>query len=318
MLESIVNSVKSVVSLVEAATYQRNYEERVRKAAGCIREHLGTDITPVFGLTLGSGLGDLAKEIRDGIQIPYDEIPYFPRTAVEGHEGILHVGYLQGVPIIGLQGRKHFYEGADKPLNTAMLDVSFAVNVLAELGVKNYFATNAAGGLNPVYNVGDLMVMRSHLMYNMPNPLLGRKHKFTRVVDGTPTWRFTPMNSAYDDAFRLLLWKHKDLFFPNLHEGVYIAVTGPSYETAAECIAFRDGFRADVVGMSTAPEVIVATNRGMRTVGMSIITNKIAADGTNATNHAEVMSTLDSPAVKERLQTVVRGFFEGYRKQFVG
>lgn len=314
-------------TLEEAVTYQGHYESRVKQAAFYIRKRIldanpagltftpGSSDKPVFGLTLGSGLGDLVEEIESPTAIHFRDIPYFPIPTVEGHEGIMYLGRLQGVPIIGLKGRTHYYEVADKPFNTGMLDVSFAVNVLAELGVPNYFATNAAGGLNQNYQVGDLMIIKSHIML-IPNPLLGRKHTFDRVDDGKQTWRFTPLNTAYDKAFRNMLRNHKRTFPHSLHDGIYLAVTGPTYETAAECLAFRDGFKADAVGMSTSPEVIVATNRGMRTVGMSIITNKIAADGTNATNHEEVMATLKSTKVKERLQTVVRGFFKEYRRQF--
>ena len=143
-----------------------------------------------------------------------------------------------------------------------------------------------------------------------PNPLAGPKHEFTRV-DGEPTWRFQPMNNAYDERLRSIL--KKSAYDEHIHQGVYLAVTGPSYESEAECIAFRDGMKADTVGMSTTAEVIVARNRGMKCVGMSCITNKIAQDGTNATNHQEVKEILDSQKVKERLATTVRNFFATLR-----
>ena len=186
------------------------------------------------------------------------------------------------------------------------------MHVLAELGVKNYFATNATGGLNRNYNVGDMMVISSHI--NMiPNPLLGRHHNFTRVDNRERAWRFQPMNGEYDAELRSLLLKAGS--GKAINHGKYLAVTGPSYETKAECLAFRDGMHADAVGMSVAPEVIVARNRGMRCVGMSCITNKIAADGTNATNHEEVKAILESKEVRSRLANTVANFFALYRKE---
>ena len=231
---------------------------------------------------------------------------------MEGHEGTLIVGKLEGVPVIGLKGRKHYYEVADQLYNNGILQTVFPVHVLAELGVPNYFVTNAAGGLNQSYSVGDAMIIRSHINL-LPNSILGRQKKFLRL-DGTPVWRFQPMNDAYDPHLREMLL-NQNRFGPHVHEGVYLAVTGPTFETEAESIAFRNGLFADAVGMSTAPEVIVARNRGMKAVGFSCITNKIAADGTNATNHEEVKAILDSEDVRKRLESLVCGFFAEYRKE---
>lgn len=298
--------------LLNAYSYEQNYEQCVRSATLAIRQNHLHGTIPAFGIVLGSGLGDVADAIEDAHQVPYEDIPYFPKTTVEGHEGTLIVGKLEGVPVIGLKGRKHYYEVADQLYNNGILQTVFPVHVLADLGVPNYFVTNAAGGLNPSYNVGDAMVIRSHINL-LPNSLLGRQKKFLRL-DGKPLWRFQPMNDAYDPYLRKMLLNQKG-FDPHVHEGVYLAVTGPTFETDAESVAFRDGLFADAVGMSTAPEVIVARNRGMKVVGFSCITNKIAADGTNATNHEEVKAILDSKDVRQRLESIVHGFFAEYRKE---
>ena len=192
----------------------------------------------------------------------------------------------------------------------------FPVHVLAELGVPNYFATNAVGGLNLDHKVGDVMIIDSHI--NMiPNALLGRQHDFKRVNDGEQVWRFQPMNGAYDKGLRNLLLNAGSKWNGNVHHGKYLAVTGPTYETEGECLAFREGMGADAVGMSIAPEIIVARNRGMNCVGMSCITNKIAADGTNATNHEEVKATLEKIETRERLSGIVQNFFALYKKELL-
>lgn len=285
-----------------------SYIDQVKTASEFLKPHLGRT-EPVFGITLGSGLGDLADKINIVASFDYSEIPYFPTTTVAGHEGKLIIGKLAGVPVIGLKGRKHFYEVADLPQNQGILQTIFAVHVLAELGIKNYFVTNAAGGLNLNYNVGDLMIIKSHINL-LPNPLLGQHLPFTRVDNNQIVDRFQPMNGAYDKDLRLKLSVASADFRNYTHQGTYLAVTGPTYETEAECIAFRDGFKSDAVGMSTTPEVIVARNRGMKVVGLSCITNKIAKDGTNATNHEEVKAILESNEVKNRISTIVTKFFE--------
>ena len=307
----------SLQKLEQALDFRDNYESKVCDAAAYVREKLG-EIHPVFGIVLGSGLGELADSIERATVIPYSEIPNFPQTTIiQGHEGKLLIGELEGVPVIGLKGRKHYYEVADEPFNTGILQAVFPVHALAELGVGNYFVTNASGGLNPSYNVGDIMIIRSHINL-LPNALLGRHHNFSRVdyagEMSTRVWRFQPMNNAYDPELRNMLGHAGIDHKGHVHEGVYLAVTGPTFETEGESIAFREGLRADAVGMSTTPEVIVARNRGMKSVGMSCITNVIAPDGTNATNHDEVKAILESPEVKHRLSSTVSNFFRLYRE----
>ncbi len=296
--------------LEQALDFADHYEIRVKDAAQYIQDFLG-DRRPVFGIVLGSGLGALTESIKNPTMVPYGAVPNFPTTTVEGHEGKLVIGELDGVPVVGLKGRKHYYEVADE-LN-GILKAVFPVQVLAELGIQNYFVTNAAGGLNPKYQVGDIMIIRSHINL-LPNPLLGRHHDFKRVDTGEKVWRFQPMNQAYDSELRKMLKTAGSEFPGHIHEGVYLAVTGPTYETEGESVAFRDGLKADAVGMSTTPEIIVARNRGMKAVGMSCITNVIAEDGTNATNHEEVKAILESPEVKDRLSSTVQNFFKLYRE----
>lgn len=295
----------------KALDFCENYEQKVEEAVKYLKSKLN-NFKPEFGIVLGSGLGDLADSIKEAKVIPYNEIPNFPITTVAGHDGKLIIGMLEGIPVICFKGRKHYYEVADQPLNTGLLQIVFPVHVLASLGVKNYFVTNAAGALNSKYAIGDIMIIKSHFSL-IPNPLLGRHLNFLRV-DGKKTFRFQPMNNAYDLELRKLLLKASGKYRSNVQEGVYVALTGPTYETEAECIAFRKGFQADAVGMSTAPEVIVARNRGMNVVGFSCITNVIAEDGTNATNHEEVKVILESKEVKERLLIIVKEFFKLYRE----
>jgi len=302
----------SLERLEQALDFRDNYEAKVAGAADYVRNKLGNH-KPVFGVVLGSGLGDLADSIEGAIVIPYGEIPNFPTTTVPGHEGKMLIGELEGIPVIGLKGRKHYYEVADEPFNNGILQAVFPVHVLADLGVENYFVTNASGGLNQDYAVGDIMILRSHINF-LPNALLGRHHDFSRVDDTGQVWRFQPMNGAYDPELTAMIKQAGSAHKGHVHEGVYLAVTGPTYETEGESIAFRDGLKADAVGMSTTPEVIVARNRGMKAVGMSCITNVIGADGTNATNHEEVKAILESPEVKDRLSSTVREFFRLYRE----
>ncbi len=302
--------------LTETLRFHDEYEFRVKEAADCIGRHVRKRFhgqTPEFGVVLGSGLGDLADQITDPVVVDYSKIPSFPRPTVHGHAGKVCIGELEGVPIIGLQGRKHFYEVATEPFNTGMLQVVFPVHVVAELGVRNYFVTNAAGGLNPRYEIGRVMVIKSHINL-IPNALLGRHHGFRRIDNREPTWRFQPMNDAYDDGLRSMLADAAASNDAYTGEGIYLAVTGPTYETVGECLTFRDGWKADAVGMSTAPEVIVARNRGMRCVGFSCITNKIDKDGVNATNHEEVTAVLNSQKTRDSLSGTVLEFFDRYKR----
>jgi purine-nucleoside phosphorylase len=278
-------------------TTRDQYVEQVEESAAFIRKIIGDKkFVPTVALTLGSGLNKLADLIEPVANISYKDIPYFPTLTVPGHEGTFVAGYLEKIPMIGFKGRKHYYEVANLP--RAMDIVTFPVQVAASLGCRSYIATNAAGGLNPTFHVGDLMAIRSHIGLFQPNPLLGIHHDFGGNA------LFQPQNTEYNPLLR----KQFLMIDPSLRSGVYAGLTGPTYETQSECLMLRT-LGADAVGMSTVPEVIVATNRGMGTFGVSMITNVIAADGTNATNHEEVVAVLNSKETEEKLYRVFRKFF---------
>ena len=254
--------------------------DQVTEAAAAIREK--SALQPTVGIILGSGLGNLASEVQDVVAIPYGEIPHFLRSTVPGHAGCLLLGMLAGTPVVMMQGRFHFYEGYT-------LDaLTLPVRVMHALGARALIVTNAAGGLNPAYRPGDFMLLRDHI--NMPglagaNPLRGQNDE--RLGE-----RFPPMADAYDVALRKLA---RDVALPDttLHEGVYVMVGGPNFETKAE-LKFLRLIGADAVGMSTVPEVIVARHIGMRVLGISLITNAATGDESEEVDHAGVLTTASS------------------------
>ncbi|HVB25961.1 MAG TPA: purine-nucleoside phosphorylase [Ktedonobacteraceae bacterium] len=271
--------------------------EQVEEAVQTIRVH--TTLQPTVALILGSGLGDIASELRDATAIPYDQIPHFARSTVVGHAGRLLLGTLEDVPVVVMQGRFHYYEGYPLPVLT------LPVCVMQRLGARTLIVSNAAGGINPAYRAGDFMLLRDHI--NMPglagmNPLSGpNDERF-----GT---RFPPLADAYDVELRTLArsvaaqWSEM-----TLHEGVYTMVGGPNYETRAE-LKYLRLIGSDAVGMSTVPEVIVARHMGMRVLGISLITNSATGDETQEVNHAEVLAAAD--AARPLFSTLVRGLVRG-------
>lgn len=238
--------------------------ERIENAAKCVRSRTG-DFAPVAGIILGSGLGRLAEKIQDPTVIPYSEITGFPLSTAIGHKGNLIAGYLGGKPVLAMQGRFHYYEGYPMEL------VTLPVRVMARLGVRFLFVSNAAGGANPEFNVGDLMVITDHINL-LPNPLVGPN------LDAFGE-RFPDMTCAYDRGLAALADSIAAAKGLPLRHGVYLAGTGPSYETPAECRYMRL-IGADAIGMSTIPEVIVARHCGLTVFGMSCITNKSNFDNT--------------------------------------
>jgi purine-nucleoside phosphorylase len=271
--------------------------EQVEEAVQAIRAH--TTLQPTVGLILGSGLGDIATEIRDTTALPYDQIPHFARSTVVGHAGRLLLGTLEDVPVVVMQGRFHFYEGYSLPVLT------LPVRVMQRLGAQTLVVSNAAGGINPDYRAGDFMLIRDHI--NMPglagmNPLTGpNEERF-----GT---RFPPLADAYDVELRVLA-RSMAAQWPEmtLHEGVYTMVGGPNYETRAE-LKYLRLIGADAVGMSTVPEVIVARHMGMRVLGISLVTNSATGDEEGEVNHAEVLAAADAarPLFSTLVRSVVRG-----------
>ena len=240
-----------------------NYIQQIEEAAGYVRSRCETAGTalPDTGVVLGSGLGDLADRIADALVIPYGEIPHFRQSTAVGHKGNLIVGTLGGRTVIAMQGRFHYYEGY------TMREVTLPVRVMARLGVKRLMVSNAAGGLNPEYHVGDLMVITDHINF-MPNPLIGPNLEPFGV-------RFPDMTEVYSRRLREAAHRLAAEMGLTLHDGVYVAETGPTYETLAEYRMYRL-LGGDAVGMSTVPEVIVARHSGLEVFGISIITNQVA------------------------------------------
>lgn len=266
---------------VSPADAQLSFYDQALEASQYIKSKIN-GIIPVVGVICGSGLSGLGDLLTDSIKVDYSDIPYFPQSTVPGHIGRFVIGYLSGKPTICMQGRFHFYEGY--PLSK----VTLPVKVMKLLGVQILVVTNAAGGLNSTFNVGDIMVIEDHI--NFPglagnNPLFGPNEDRFGV-------RFPPMSNAYDLKLRQLARSvaTKLNFESFLRGGVYTAVAGPSFETAAECRFLRNA-GGDAVGMSTVPEVIVARHCGLQVLGLSLITNIVvtSSESQAVANHQEVL-----------------------------
>lgn len=281
-----------------------NYQQRIAFSVEEIAMKLSVMNfpTPAFCLTLGSGLSDLTALMDIQLCIPYQDVG-FPIPTAKGHDGELLIGYISGVPVICLSGRTHYYEVAHLPHGIS--EVVFATHVMASLGIKHCFTTNAVGALNPSYAVGDLMIIKGHIGFFMPNPITGPH------LDFGDNPYFPPMHTAYGESYRRLFDQSAKPTGAIIRQGVYVALSGRTYETAPECLALRN-LGADAVGMSTVPEIIAATSRGMQTIGVSIITNVIAEDGTNATNHEEVLAALSDPGLRKRIAGTFAEFFRMY------
>ena len=232
--------------------------EKINHAARYLKSCIGGE-TPTIGIVLGSGLGKLADEIKNPTIIPYRDVPEFPVSTAIGDKGNFMYGDLGGKKIIAMQGRLHFYEGYPMEL------VTLGVRVMKLLGIEFLFVSNAAGGVNFDYHVGDLVIIKDHINM-MPNPLIG-----PNLSDFGP--RFPDMTCAYDLELQQLAERIGIQMGLNLRKGVYFGSTGPTYETPAEIRFFRE-VGADLVGMSTIPEVIVARHCGIRVFGMSVVTNE--------------------------------------------
>jgi len=231
-----------------------------------------TKLRPRIALVLGSGLGAFADEFGGPTKIPYKKIPHFPQSTAIGHAGQLVVGNVGDVAVAGMQGRVHLYEGY------AAKEVAFPIRVFARMGIKAVILTNAAGGINLQYSEGTLVALRDHINLQGANPLLGPN-------DDRFGPRFPDMTHAYDPEFRRFVAEEGRKLKLNLHEGVYLALAGPNYETPAEIHSFR-ALGADLVGMSTVPEVIAARHSNIRVLGISCVTN-MAAGVTGAPLTAE-------------------------------
>lgn len=238
---------------------------------------------PKVGIVLGSGLGIYVDQIQNKTIIPYQEIPHFKRTSVEGHEGRLIVGEVHGVPVIALQGRHHAYEGHP------MEEIVLPVRALAALGIEILFLTNAAGGINADYHPGDLVAITDHINMTGRNPLAG-----PNIAELGP--RFPDMTEAYDRELRMIMSGVAKNHHVDMKSGVYCSVLGPSYETPAEIRMIRI-IGGDMVGMSTVPEVIAANHLGLKVVGVSCITNYAAGIKPEKLSHADVKQVAEKAMV---------------------
>jgi purine-nucleoside phosphorylase len=236
-----------------------------------------TSLRPKIALVLGSGLGAFADEFSHSTKIPYPEIPNFPRSTAIGHAGQLVLGAVGEIPVIGMQGRVHLYEGY------SIHEVAFPIRVFARLGVQAVILTNAAGGIKREFTQGQLVVIKDHINLQGANPLTGPN-------DDCFGPRFPDMTVAYDRRFREIAVGAGNRNGIGLLEGVYAALAGPSYETPAE-IRFLQTIGADLVGMSTVPEVIAARHSGLRVLGISCVTNAAAGILDKPLNHEEVLET---------------------------
>jgi len=264
----------------------------IDQAADAIRARV--DIEPEVGLILGTGLGDLADSVEDSVVIPTGQLPRWPVSTVQGHMGRLVIGTLEGVKVLVLQGRTHFYEGY------SMGEITLPVRVMQRLGCDKLIVTNAAGAINPDYVPGDLMLIKDHInIIGMggANPLNGPNLDEFGV-------RFPDMSQPYDKELLKLARETCDEAKMLVREGVYVSLAGPSFETPAD-LRFLRAIGSDAVGMSTVPEVIVARHGGVRVLGISGISNKANLDGSTITTHEEVLEA--GQILVPKLTTLIRG-----------
>ncbi len=252
----------------------KEWKSRRKKAAKFISDHISIDIEA--GIILGSGLGDLCDDIEDEVVIPFTDIPYFPQSTVKGHSGELVIGKKHGKNLLLMNGRVHFYEGY------SMKEIAFPIWVMKEIGIKNLLITNAAGGLNKTFRPGDIMIITDHLNFMGTNPLIGSN-------DQEIGPRFPAMTEAHPRE--MIALAEKSAAEINLHvmKGVYVAITGPVYETTAMS-KFQRLIGGDAVGMSTVPELIAATHAGMNNLAISCITDIVRDNPGDALTHEEVIA----------------------------
>lgn len=246
------------------------------------------NFAPEIGIVLGSGLGDLADTYCD-ISIPYSNIPHFAKSTVQGHKGQLVFADINGRKVVMMQGRNHFYEGH------SMSDVTYPIKVMKKLGVKTLILTNAAGAVNKTFKPADLMVITDHINFMGTNPLIGPNDENFGV-------RFPDMSEVYNKNLIKIVDAAGRLLKLDLKHGVYMATTGPSYETPAE-IRMARSMGADAIGMSTVPEAIVANYCGINVIGISCISNYATGVSTKKLSHDEVIETTDK--VKSKFKELV-------------
>jgi len=268
----------------------------VEKAA--VRLKKASGLRPTLAIVLGSGFHHVLNALKVETKVPYAKIPGFPKPTVSGHAGELYFGHLGKTPVMVLSGRAHFYEGHP------MERVTFATRTLAAYGITDLLLTNAAGGVNRKFRAGDFMVLTDHINFMGANPLRGIH------IEGLP--RFVDLTEVYDAKLRGLLFKSGTICKTGLQRGVYLAVSGPSYETPSEVRAYGK-LGADAVGMSTVPEAVVARQCGLNVAGVSCITNMAAGISRGVLSHTEVLETAER--VKKTGAQLIKTFAELYGKR---
>ena len=260
--------------------------EKINETAAFLRARISSH--PETAIILGTGLGSLVNDITDKQEIAYQDIPNFPVSTVEGHQGKLIFGKLGGKEIMAMQGRFHFYEGY------SMKEVTFPIRVMHELGIKNLFVSNASGGMNPDFNIGDLMIIRDHINFFPEHPLRGKNLYNDRFPD---------MSEAYNREFIRIADEIASEQHIDVQHGVYLGTQGPTFETPAEYRMYHI-WGADAVGMSTVPEVIVANHCKMRVFGISVITDLGIEGKVMEVSHEEVQKAAD--AAQPKMTTLMR------------
>ncbi|CAN7706794.1 purine-nucleoside phosphorylase [Paenibacillus sp. LjRoot56] len=273
------------------------YIQQINEAASFIQSRLGS-VSPTIGLVLGSGLGDMANQVEQPIAIEYSDVPHFPVSTVEGHEGRFVIGTLEGKQVIVMQGRFHYYEGYD------MKKVVFPVYVMKAIGVQTVVMTNAAGGMNRSFQAGDLMLISDHINMTGDNPLIGPNHGELGV-------RFPDMSEAYNRDYRRLARElassvvGEDGTPLKLQEGVYAGITGPTYCTPAE-LTMLARIGGDAIGMSTVGEVIAARHAGLKVLGISCITDMAIGEELEPLTHEQVVAVANR--TKPKFIALVKAF----------
>lgn len=266
--------------------------DQIQEAAAVVRARW--PVVPKAGIVLGTGLGGFAAEIGDRVEIRYEELPHFPRSTAPSHKGQLVCGTLAGKPVVAMEGRFHFYEGY------TLQQVTFPVRVMKALGCEALIVTNACGGMNPQFARGDIMLIEDHINLLGDNPLIGPNDDRLGV-------RFPDMCHAYDrELLKLAKAVAVDAKIP-VQQGVFVAVSGPCLETRAE-YRFLRAIGADVVGMSTVPEVIVGVHAGLRNLGLSVVTDLCLPDALEPVSLAEIVATANE--AEPKLRALIRGVVE--------
>jgi len=263
--------------------------QQIEEVVATIRKHW--DQIPHAGIVLGTGLGPLAQQIQSPISIDYEDIPHFPKSTATGHRGRLVMGELCGLPVMAMEGRFHMYEGY------SLQQITLPVRVMKALGARLMIVSNAAGGMNPLHRTGDIVVIDDHINLMGDNPLIG-------INDDRLGPRFPDMSEPYD---RQLIDKALEIARTSnivAHRGIFVAVAGPNLETRAE-YRFLRAIGADVVGMSTVPEVIVAVHSGLRTIGFSVITDMCLPDALEAADVSKIIAIAND--AEPRLRRLITG-----------